>query len=67
MSNKKEAYFKFIFPDYKYLTESNESIPFAGTVKTLCDECSSNVITYDQLKAETPKILQYNVKVFRYL
>lgn len=61
MSNKKEIYYKFIFPNYDSLSVSDDDSNFVlnsdgkdqkGEVRALCRECPARVITYDQL-AET--------------
>lgn len=47
--SKKELYFKFIFPEYNNLTNTDPAKPGTGSVKILCDTHPDNVKTYERL------------------
>lgn len=66
--NKKEIYYKFIFPKYSKLSSSPNGENFipscdtgdqCGIVKALCRECPDRVITYDQLQGDSPTNSNY--------
>lgn len=61
MSDKREVYYKFIFPKYSSLSVSpkgdsfipdSDGIDQRGEVRALCNVCPENVITYDQLSSD---------------